>query len=316
MGLFDRFKKKTKDAVDRNEITVEEGTNEAEKILQKREELLSSIEKSKTKDITIDNTQPLEVKEDEWDDFSSDELKNPFSKEKNKKTRKISQQNEKIDPIKPIQTKPIDRMKTTTGRELVPVVKDFEIDLSDAKVTKGGLIIRGGPVLDEILFELEEELLQSDMGHSAVMEVISTLKANLIGSRINIRVGLETIVEKIVYKSLQNLLEAGYWDFDRTIHSFVTEGTPISIMIVGVNGTGKTTTTAKIAHRLTEQGYSVVLAAADTFRAGAIDQLVAHADKIGVRCIKSQRGGDSAAVSRDAIESAKAKGDDLSLIHI
>ena len=187
MGLFDRFKKKTKDAVDRNEITVEEGTNEAEKILQKGEELLSSIEKSKTKDITIDNTQPLEVKEDEWDDFSSDELKNPFSKEKNKKTRKISQQNEKIDPIKPIQTKPIDRMKTTTGRELVPVVKDFEIDLSDAKVTKGGLIIRGGPVLDEILFELEEELLQSDMGHSAVMEVISTLKANLIGSRINIR---------------------------------------------------------------------------------------------------------------------------------
>ena len=317
MGLFDRFKKKTKDAVDRNEITVEEGTNEAEEILQKREELLSSMENSKTKEVPIDNTQALEVKEDEWDDFSSDELNNPFSKETDKKTRKIAQQAEKIDrikSIKPKQIKPIDRMKTTTGRKLVPVVKEFEIDLSDAKVTKGGLIIRGGPVLDEILFELEEELLQSDMGHSAVMEVISTLKANLIGSRINIRVGLETIVENIVYKSLQNLLEAGYWDFDRTIHSFVTAGTPVSIMIVGVNGTGKTTTTAKIAHRLTEQGYSVVLAAADTFRAGAIDQLAAHANKIGVRCIKSQRGGDSAAVSRDAIESAKAKGDDIVII--
>ena len=317
MGLFDRFKKKTKDAVDKNEITIEEDSAEAEEILQKREELLSAIEESKKQKPSIEDTQEHESEEDEWDDFSEDLSKNPFSKEKDKKARKIAQQAEKIDRIKSIKTpqnKPIDRMKTTTGRVLVPVAKEFEIDLSDAQVTKGGQIIRGGPVLDEILFELEEELLQSDMGHSAVMEVINTLKANLIGSRIDTRTGLESIVEKIVRKSLQNLLEAGYWDFDRTIHSFVTEDTPVSIMIVGVNGTGKTTTTAKIAHRLKEQGYSVVLAAADTFRAGAIDQLSTHAERIGVRCIKSQRGGDSAAVSRDAIESAKAKGDDIVII--
>ena len=317
MGLFDRFKKKTKDAVDKNEITIEEDSAEAEEILQKREELLSAIEESKKTKPSIEDTQEHESEEDEWDDFSENLSKNPFSKEKDKKARKIAQQAEKIDRIKSIKTpqnKPIDRMKTTTGRVLVPVAKEFEIDLSDAQVTKGGQIIRGGPVLDEILFELEEELLQSDMGHSAVMEVINTLKANLIGSRIDTRTGLESIVEKIVRKSLQNLLEAGYWDFDRTIHSFVTEDTPVSIMIVGVNGTGKTTTTAKIAHRLKEQGYSVVLAAADTFRAGAIDQLSTHAERIGVRCIKSQRGGDSAAVSRDAIESAKAKGDDIVII--
>ncbi len=317
MGLFDRFKKKTKDAVDRNEITVKEDSEEAEKILQEREELLSAIAESKKNNHSIGDIQDEEPEADEWDDFSEDLPTNPFSKEKDKKARKIAQQTEKIERIKSIQStqsKPIDRMKTTTGRELVPVVKEFEIDLSEAKVNKGGQIIRGGPILDEILFELEEELLQSDMGHSAVMEAINTLKANLIGSRIDTRIGLESIVEKIVRKSLQNLLEAGYWDFDRTIHSFVTEDTPVSIMIVGVNGTGKTTTTAKIAHRLKEQGYSVVLAAADTFRAGAIDQLAAHADMIGVRCIKSQRGGDSAAVSRDAIESAKAKGDDIVII--
>tara|TARA_B100001142_G_scaffold146225_1_gene147223 strand:+ start:1064 stop:2338 length:1275 start_codon:yes stop_codon:yes gene_type:complete len=317
MGLFDRFKKKTKDAVDRNEITVKEDSEEAEKILLEREELLSAIAESKKSNHSIGDTQDEEPEADEWDDFSEDLPTNPFSKEKDKKARKIAQQTEKIERIKSIQStqsKPIDRMKTTTGRELVPIVKEFEIDLSEAKVNKGGQIIRGGPILDEILFELEEELLQSDMGHSAVMEVINTLKANLIGSRIDTRIGLESIVEKIVRKSLQNLLEAGYWDFDRTIHSFVTEDTPVSIMIVGVNGTGKTTTTAKIAHRLKEQGYSVVLAAADTFRAGAIDQLAAHADMIGVRCIKSQRGGDSAAVSRDAIESAKAKGDDIVII--
>ena len=73
-------------------------------------------------------------------------------------------------------------------------------------------------------------------------------------------------------------------------------------------------TAAKISHRLIQDGLSVVVAAADTFRAGAIDQLNDHAERIGVRCIRSQRGGDSAAVARDAIDSAAAKGDDIVII--
>lgn len=318
MGLFDRFKRQAKEAVDSKKITIEEGTVEAEEIIQKRKDLLLKIENSKKeKSQKIESNYSVNDTDDQWDDFSADVEINPFSKEKDKKSRKLAQKTEKIERIKSQkipENKPIDRMKTTTGRTLVPTIKNFEIDMSEATVSKGGQIIRGGAVLDEILAQLEEELLQSDMGHSAVMEVISTLKANLIGSRIDPRKGLDKIVEMVVRNSLQDLLEAGYWDFDRTIQSFVAADTPVSIMIVGVNGTGKTTTTAKITHRLTEQGYSVVLAAADTFRAGAIDQLSAHADRLGVRCIKSQRGGDSAAISRDAIESAKAKGDDIVII--
>ena len=318
MGLFDRFKRQAKEAVDSKKITIEEGTVEAEEIIQKRKELLLKIENSKKeKSQKVESNDSVNDIDDQWDDFSDDIEINPFSKEKDKKSRKLAQKTEKIERKKSEkipENKPIDRMKTTTGRTLVPTIKNFEIDMSEATVSKGGQIIRGGAVLDEILAQLEEELLQSDMGHSAVMEVISTLKANLIGSRIDPRKGLDKIVEMVVRKSLQDLLEAGYWDFDRTIQSFVAADTPVSIMIVGVNGTGKTTTTAKITHRLTEQGYSVVLAAADTFRAGAIDQLSAHADRLGVRCIKSQRGGDSAAISRDAIESAKAKGDDIVII--
>ena len=318
MGLFDRFKRQAKEAVDSKKITIEEGTVEAEEIILKREALLLKIENSKKeKSQKIESNYSVNDTDDQWDDFSADVEIKPFAKEKDKKSRKLAQKTEKIERIKSQkipENKPIDRMKTTTGRTLVPTIKNFEIDMSEATVSKGGQIIRGGAVLDEILAQLEEELLQSDMGHSAVMEVISTLKANLIGSRIDPRKGLDKIVEMVVRKSLQDLLEAGYWDFDRTIQSFVAADTPVSIMIVGVNGTGKTTTTAKITHRLTEQGYSVVLAAADTFRAGAIDQLSAHADRLGVRCIKSQRGGDSAAISRDAIESAKAKGDDIVII--
>lgn len=318
MGLFDRFKRQAKEAVDSNRITVEDGTIEADKIIKKRKQLLLKIEESKKDKMQIiDSSESIVDADEQWDNFSEEIGTNPFLKDKDKKSRKIAQKMEKIErkkSQKKPEQKPIDRMKTTTGRKLVPTIKKFDIDMSEATVNKGGQIIRGGAVLDQIITQLEEELLQSDMGHSAVMEVISSLKANLIGSRIDPRKGLDKIVETVVRKSLQDLLEAGYWDFDRTLQSFVIEGTPVSIMIVGVNGTGKTTTTAKIAHRLTEQGYSVVLAAADTFRAGAIDQLSTHAERLGVRCIKSQRGGDSAAISRDAIESAKARGDDIVII--
>jgi fused signal recognition particle receptor len=317
MGLFDRFKRQTKEAVDTNKITVEEDTLEANKILQERKELLDAIGLSKSEKINLDvHEQVIEPPEDEWEDFSEVIEKNPFSKVKDKKSRKKALKIEAVGTKSPtiLAKKPIDRMKTTTGRTLIATAKNFEMDLSDSEVSKGGQIIRGGQVLDEIINQLEIELLESDMGHSAVMEVINNLKANLIGARVDTRKGLDKIVETVVRKSLQNLLESGYWDFDRTIQSFVAESTPVSIMIVGVNGTGKTTTSAKIAHRMTEKGYSVVLAAADTFRAGAIEQLSTHADRIGVRCIKSQRGGDSAAVSRDAIESAKAKGDDIVII--
>ena len=206
-------------------------------------------------------------------------------------------------------------MTSTTGRRLVSSeVNKFEIDLEESLTRRGGRVVKGGKALDNILIELEEELLSSDMGYSASSELMSSLRTQLIGARVNRKAKLEEVVEKALRGSLLTLLKAGYWDFDRTIQAFVTEETPVILMMVGVNGTGKTTTSAKIAKRLDDQGYSVVLAAADTFRAGAIDQLATHAERLGVRCVKSQRGGDSAAVAKDAIESAKAKGDDVVII--
>ena len=195
MGLFDRFKRQAKEAVDSKKITIEEGTVEAEEIIQKRKDLLLKIENSKKeKSQKIESNYSVNDTDDQWDDFSADVEIKPFAKEKDKKSRKLAQKTEKIERIKSEkipENKPIDRMKTTTGRTLVPTIKNFEIDMSEATVSKGGQIIRGGAVLDEILAQLEEELLQSDMGHSAVMEVISTLKANLIGSRIDPRKGLD-----------------------------------------------------------------------------------------------------------------------------
>ena len=175
-------------------------------------------------------------------------------------------------------------------------------------------MVKGSGKLAQLLEELEEELLTSDMAQSAVEEVIQTLKATLIGSRISPTKKIEVVVEEALRNTLLHLLESGYWDFDKTVGSFLEEDSPVVIMVVGVNGTGKTPTTAKMANRLSQSGHSVVLAAADTFRAGAIDQLATHAERLDVRCIRSQRGGDAAAVARDAVDSAKARGEDVVII--
>jgi len=314
MGLFDRFKKRVKQPTTEEEITVDENSEEAALAIAEREKNLlkinSDIQKNEEKE------DIFEIKE-EWDNLENETLQNPFLSSKSSKERKKLQRDKKIKQTLTSNTKKKikDPMLTTTGRKLIKLNRPiFNIDISQEQVQRGGRVIKGGPVLDEILEELEEDLLSADIGHTSVLELINLLRIQLIGIRINKKIGLEEIIERIVKNALLSLLEVGYWDFDKTIQNFLSKETPVIIMMVGVNGTGKTTTTAKITHRLTNLGYSVVLAAADTFRAGAIDQLSLHAEKLGVRCIQSQRGGDAAAVSRDAIESAKAKGEDIVII--
>ena len=323
MGLFDRFKKRAEEAVEEEEFTVEEDSIEAEEALIQRRRMIEAIEKAK-------NMAPpppppgfeqyQEEVEEQWDDFVEELPEDPFSVPLDKKERKKAERAAALastEEKEATEEKPRDRMKSTTGRTLVAMNDQdstFKIDLGESEVQRGGRIIAASKALDEILDELETDLLMADMGHDAVVDVMTALRGTLIGARIDRKADLSKVIDEALRNALLTLLEAGYWDFDKTIKAFVTEGTPVALMMVGVNGTGKTTTSAKIAHRLTKQGYSVVLAAADTFRAGAIDQLANHAERIGVRCIRSQRGGDAAAVARDACESAASRGEDIVII--
>ena len=317
MGLFDRFKKRFKKSAE--EITVEDDSVEAEQALEERKELIETLEDSTPTHPPPKMVEtPVETGE-QWDDFDEEPAEDPFAKPLERKERKKAKRASSVEKAAKVPEKrertPKDRMESTTGRKLVPSgPAKVEIDFGDSASPTGGRVISGSEKLNRIMEELEEELLSADMAQSAVDEVSRTLKATLIGSRISTRKKLEVVIEEALTNALLRLLEAGYWDFDKTVQSFVDAGTPVTIMMVGVNGTGKTTTSAKIAHRLTQQGHSVVLAASDTFRAGAIDQLAAHAEHLGVRCIRSQRGGDSAAVARDAVESARARGEDVVII--
>ena len=223
-------------------------------------------------------------------------------------------------------------MRTTTGRQLVEVKQapkgsvkkaeiktetgaKIEVDLGGGVVDQGGRIIKAGGALDNLLEELEWVLLESDISSDAVTAVIDALRNNLIGARLRKGADLSKVVEAALKRSLRNLLSAGYWDFDASIKSFIEAGdSPVVVMLVGVNGTGKTTTAAKIAKRLLDMNLSVIAAAGDTFRAGAIQQLEAHCENLGIRCISSERGGDTAAIARDTIESAQAKNIDVVLV--
>ena len=317
MGLFDRFKKRFKKSAE--EITVEDDSVEAEQALEERKELIETLEDSKPTHLPPKVVEtPVETGE-QWDDFDEEPAEDPFAKPLERKERKKAKRASSVEKAAKVPEKrertPKDRMESTTGRKLVPSgPAKVEIDFGDSASPTGGRVISGSEKLNRIMEELEEELLSADMAQSAVEEVSRTLKATLIGSRISTRKKLEVVIEEALTNALLRLLEAGYWDFDKTVQSFIDAGTPVTIMMVGVNGTGKTTTCAKLAHRLSQQGHSVVLAASDTFRAGAIDQLAAHAEHLGVRCIRSQRGGDSAAVARDAVESARARGEDIVII--
>ena len=320
--MFDRFKKRAEKAVDEDEFTVEEDSIEAEEALIQRRQLMEAMERAK--DAPPPPPPPgfetfKEEVEDQWDDFVEELPDDPFSQPVDKKSRKKAVRVASVAAAKtsdePEEKPPHDRMRSTTGRALVATDEvAIKVDLGESEVKRGGRIIASSKVLDEILEELETDLLMADMGHAAVEEVMTALRGSLIGARIGRKAELADVIDEALRKALLDLLESGYWDFDKTVKSFAAEATPVSIMMVGVNGTGKTTTTAKIAHRLKKKGWRVVLAASDTFRAGAIDQLGTHAERLDIRCFSSQRGGDSAAIARDAIEHAKARRMDVVIV--
>ena len=312
MGLFDRFKKRFKRTEE--EVTAEGDSVEAAEALDEGLRLKEALEQSRRAP-EAPPPQPPEV-EDEWDDSEAeDPFAKPVERKERKKARRAASVKKAENPPEIKETVRRNPMESTTGRTLVATgPAEIEVDFGDSSTKTGGRVVKASGKLDQLLEELEEELLTSDMAQSAAEEVIQTLKATLIGSRISTTKKIEVVVEEALRSTLLRLLESGYWDFDKTVESFLEEGSPTVIMVVGVNGTGKTTTTAKMANRLSQKGHSVVLAAADTFRAGAIDQLATHAERLDVRCIRSQRGGDAAAVARDAVESAKARGEDVVII--
>lgn len=169
----------------------------------------------------------------------------------------------------------------------------------------------GEQALEELLWELEIGLLEADVALPVVEEIKEGVRASLSGKRVDKRYELGEAVSLALREAVGRVLMENLFDFDEFVRS---RPRPVVIMFVGINGTGKTTAIAKVAHRLINMGMSCVLSASDTFRAGAIEQLSVHGDRLGCKVIKHQAGGDPAAVAYDAVEHARAKHKDVVLV--
>lgn len=168
--------------------------------------------------------------------------------------------------------------------------------------------------IEDVLFQLEISLLESDVATEVIDSIKADLKEKLIGTKVN-RKEIEQFVKQSLIQSISGLFDSvGKIDIISKIASKKNSPEPYIILFVGINGTGKTTTLAKIAHMLQKSKFSLVVAAADTFRAGAIEQLKEHTDRLKLKLVAQNYGSDPAAVARDAVLYAKSHKIDCVLV--
>jgi len=169
--------------------------------------------------------------------------------------------------------------------------------------------------LEPLLWDLQLQLIGNDVSVEVAERVCIEMKERLMGTDAPRFGDKSEVVRTALKDSLEVVMDGNNkLDIFEKISQSRKGGEPFSIMFVGINGTGKTTTIAKVTHKLQEAGYSVVLASGDTYRAGAIEQLEEHGRRLGVRVIKHKYGSDAAAVGFDAVEHARAQGIDVVLI--
>jgi fused signal recognition particle receptor len=179
---------------------------------------------------------------------------------------------------------------------------------SQTTLGKGLFALLARDVLDEDTWqEVEDTLLSSDMGLAATNELVERLR-----TRVRVE-GLKT-PDTLRAALREELVTTVGRDFDRSLRTAPHDGRPAVLMVVGVNGTGKTTTCGKLARVLVADGRTVVLGAADTFRAAAADQLETWGSRVGARTVRGPEGGDPASVAFDAVKEGIAEGVDTVLI--
>ncbi len=213
-----------------------------------------------------------------------DQIKKKFSEFINNISKKEESKEDKID--------------LSLSTKVKAIIKD-EIQLKDSDI-------------DDYLEKLRLELLKSDVAFDSVDKIIDKIRSNLLNSKVKTS-NIEESIKNIIKNSLFDIIKV-----DKTIDliSLINEKKekPFVILFIGPNGSGKTTTIAKIAYMLKENNLSVVISASDTFRAAAIEQVLEHANKLGIEVIAKGYGADPASVAFDAIAHAKSKKIDVVLI--
>ncbi len=167
----------------------------------------------------------------------------------------------------------------------------------------------------EALWQFELALIESDVAQEVAEALIKKVRGSLLGLKVDRTEDVSILVKKELQNTVKSLLQpSAQIDLRASISSKKASGEPYVIVFLGINGTGKTTTIAKVAHLLKTQGFSCVLACADTFRAGAIEQMSEHARRLSLKVVAQDYGADPAAVARDGVLYAKSHKVDVVLV--
>lgn len=178
-----------------------------------------------------------------------------------------------------------------------------------SKLTR--LLVGKSRVDQDVLDELEEILITADVGVETTLKIIERIEARVSKDRV---INSEEL-NQILRDEIIALLEENAANFEGQLKLDKPEdGNPYVLMVVGVNGVGKTTTIGKLAYQMKQAGLKVVLGASDTFRAAAVDQLIIWSERVGVPIVQQGMGADPASVAFDALQSAKAQGADVVII--
>ncbi|MCC7558815.1 MAG: signal recognition particle-docking protein FtsY [Methanobacterium sp.] len=305
----------------------EEIAKEKAKTALKEDEKVKTTEKSstgKTKGETVKTASGIKDKTSKKAKSDSDpkeedeEKKSRFSFFRKKSEDEDSKEGESVDVSddeKDSETSGADFLKDTTT-----LGKDGEEALKGTKDEPSGLFTFATHKtisekdIDDVLFELELALLEGDVAMEVAEQIINTVKEDLVGRKIKRRSDVAKFTRDALKKAISDILVVDGPNLKELVQKAKETGEPLKVMFVGVNGTGKTTTISKIADHYVKEGYTPVIAASDTFRAGAIEQISHHAEKVGVKIIRHKKGADPAAVAYDAVEHARARKKELVLI--
>lgn len=347
--MFDSLKKKFADASGKLRNKVEDEAkeeNNVELIEEPIEETFDKIEESEEieefsddEDISEEELDEMldaaleEESEEELEDSKEDSVED-LEEESEEETEEAAEEGEEYSQIDSVEDSeeeiPEDEVEEEkeeeskkSRRSLFRRKKKEESDESDdegKKEKSGGFLsfIKEKSIseddVEDILFELELGLLEADVAMDVSSVVVESVKNDLVGQKIKRSSDIEDYTYKALKNAVAKIIDIEGKSMTELLEEKVAQGEPLVVMLVGINGTGKTTTIGKLSNYYIKKGYTPVIAASDTFRAGAIEQVQYHADNLGVKLIKHEKGSDPAAVAFDAVQHARAKGKELVLI--
>ena len=240
-----------------------------------------------------EESEPEEVAEPETEEVEPEEVAEPETEES---------ESEELDETEAEASEPEEPQEPEKKKKkgFFEKIRDGLRKTKDSVIAKMQLVLNAFTKIDEDLFDqLEETMIMGDMGAETSIEICDQLRKRVKERGITDPKQIMGLIQEIIGEMLGE---------DQTLQ---LQTKPSVIMVIGVNGAGKTTTIGKLCHQLKEDGKKVIVAAADTFRAAAIDQLEVWTDRAGVELVKHAEGSDPAAVVYDAIEAAKARNCDV-----